>query len=154
MISFTWVPTVLKWLNALLGLLRYAESRDRVCFRSYYITVDVDVRLLVEGETSVEGAMPYAPEETLRRIGWELWDSHCRINRLLGKELPYNLRIPFQCSVGGWEFEGVWQANPVLGPERWKLEGLLELPPHQPERFCVCGGPRGCSPSGGEGSGG
>jgi len=90
--------------------------------------------------------MSHAAEETLRRVGWELWDSHQRINRLLGKELPYAMRIPFSCCLGGWQYEGVWEANTFCRPDGWTMEGLLELPPHEPYRLRVSGGPRPGTP--------
>lgn len=142
-----------RWVYAFLRRILDPLVRDRRYSGSAFLTVGMAYDVRMAGGSPMEGPMPHAAQETLRRVAWELWDSHSRINRLLGKELPYDLRIPFQCCLGGWQFEGVWKANPVMGSRGWTLEGLLELPQHEPQRLCIRSGPRGGPGERGEGPG-
>lgn len=140
-------------VNALFNCFRVPRAPSRRHSRRPVHTLGMGMGEFLAWREALEGEMSHGPEEALRRVGWELWDSHARINGFLGKDLPYNLRIPFHVCVGGWQFEGTWLCNPLLGPRGWTLEGLLELQGHEPSRFCIRGGPSEPSGEPREGSG-
>lgn len=135
----TWPCRVYLVLHVRRTPLPVTGVRARPVCRPSTVSVAVDARLLMAGSSTMEGAMSHAAQKALGTIGSILYDAHRRIARELGTDSSYTLRIPFSANLGGWQFEGVWVCDPILGQRVWKLEGVLELQGHEPRRFRLWG---------------